>query len=258
MPNSEDNPLPLKNQPWWVWAVIAVMVGAYWLWGPRTAEPEGPAVVAEQPSDDAGQQVENAENSKDAEVGKTPSPSTKKPPAKKTGPPQTKKKRPLPKLGTPPKLVPRKTARPQPTTAPKTTATKQDLGVLKPVGRDVFETTAGLRYGPGSREGHRLKHIMKHAEDQPNRPGSHGVFDNGDDRVKVLAVIDEAYLLALQGGSNVKTEKQERRVVYTVNLKRRIGYVGGQTGKRRNKPAATHVRLVLEGKNVITAFPLKP
>jgi hypothetical protein len=40
-----------------------------------------------------------------------------------------------------------------------------------------------------------------------------------------------------------------------VDLGRRIGYIGGQTGKRKNYPAASHLRLVLEGQNVITAFP---
>ena len=51
-------------------------------------------------------------------------------------------------------------------------------------------------------------------------------------------------------------EREGRRTVFTVNLGRVVGFVGGQTGKRRNNPAVTHVRLVLEGVNVITAFPL--
>jgi len=36
-------------------------------------------------------------------------------------------------------------------------------GQLKLIGRNVFRSTAGLVYRPGSREGHRLKHILKHA-----------------------------------------------------------------------------------------------
>ena len=97
---------------------------------------------------------------------------------------------------------------------------------------------------------------MRHAKDQPDRRGSHGVFDGG--RETVFAVLDEAYMKIRSGGRGVRKSKQDNRMVYTVDLRRRIGYIGGQTGKRRNNPAVNHVRIVLEGKRVITAYPLKP
>lgn len=131
----------------------------------------------------------------------------------------------------------------------------RELGKLKTVEKNTYESTAGLRYGPGSREGHRLSHLFRHAEDDPDRPGSHGVFEGG--REKTLEVLDEAWLKAEKGGKDVQSKKEEGRVVYTINMQRRIGYVGGQSGKRSGKPAATHVRMVLEGKNVITAYPLR-
>lgn len=126
------------------------------------------------------------------------------------------------------------------------------LGVLKDVGRGSYESTAGLLYTRGSAEGHRLKHIERHLTDQPNRP-VHGVFDG--DRAAMLAIVDEAYLKAKSGGRGVKKETQDRRTVYTVDLGRKIGFVGGQVGSRKNKPKATKLKLILEGNKVITAYP---
>jgi hypothetical protein len=130
------------------------------------------------------------------------------------------------------------------------------LGELREVSPRVFESTAGLRYRPGSEEGHRVDHILTHAEDDPDRPGSHGVFDG--DRAVILAVIDEAYLKAQRGGRDVKTEREDGRTIHTVNMQKRVGYVGGESGRRRDHPETRHVRLVLEGVDVITAFPVRP
>lgn len=129
-------------------------------------------------------------------------------------------------------------------------------GFLQQAGRQVYETPAGLRYTRGSKHGHRLKHVLSHAEDEPNRPGQHGVFEPGDLET-VLRVIDEAYEQALSG-SNTKTEQEGNRTVYEVNLRRTIGYIGGQSGNRRGNPAAKHVRMIVQEKNLITAFPVRP
>lgn len=128
--------------------------------------------------------------------------------------------------------------------------------ILTPVGEDIWESAAGLRYVPGSREGHRLKHVLLHTKDQPNRPGSHGVFLGGRDGT--LQAIDEAYKIALQRDGRTRRRQEGRRTVYTVDLGREIGFVGGQTGQAQGHPKTHHVRLVLEGVNVITAFPLIP
>jgi hypothetical protein len=127
---------------------------------------------------------------------------------------------------------------------------------LRRAGDNVLVSNAGLRYGSGSREGHRLKHVLLHALDQPDRPGSHGVFDGGRDTA--LTVIDEAYRIARQRGPPTRVKKYGGRTVLTVDMGRRVGYVGGQAGKKQGYPPASHVRLVLEGVNVITAFPLIP
>jgi len=130
-----------------------------------------------------------------------------------------------------------------------------DLGKLKEVDDNVFESTAGLVYVPGGAEGHRLKHVMQHAKDNPSKP-VHGVFDG--DRDEILAVIDEAFMKAKKGGSDVRSEKQNGRRIFTVNLRRRIGQVGGSEGERQGHPDCRFVRIVLENENeVISAYPSK-
>ncbi len=142
---------------------------------------------------------------------------------------------------------------------PKTVANSSDpeLGKLKEVEDNVFESTAGLFYGPGGAEGHRLKHVMEHAKDNPQKE-IHGVFDGDGDRDIILAVIDEAFAKAKKGGSDVRSEKQNGNRVYTVNLRRRIGQMGGAQGERQGNPDCRYLRLVLRNENeVITAYPTK-
>lgn len=108
-------------------------------------------------------------------------------------------------------------------------------------------------YGPGSAEGHRLEHLKRHTKDDPRRRGSHGVFEGGMEGA--LKTIDAAYSRAKNNQRTTK-EVDGDRTIYTVDLGKRIGYVGGSTGQRRGKPMARRVRLVLEGNYVVTAFPL--
>lgn len=165
--------------------------------------------------------------------------------------------RPITKSPTKKIQTPANSNRPPPVGSSKRTAESQpEIGQLRDLGGKVWESAAGLKYGPGSQEKHRLLHVMRHAEDQPRRSGKHGVFLGEGDRKTVLALIDEAYLKALKGGRKVEKKKEGTRVVYTVNMGRRIGFVGGSVGNKQGKPAASKIRLVLEGTNVITAFPL--
>lgn len=70
-----------------------------------------------------------------------------------------------------------------------------------------------------------------------------------------LATIDRAYERAKK---NQRTTKKvdDGRTIYTVDMGKRVGYVGGRDGNRKRKPMARRVRLVLEGTRVITAYPL--
>ncbi|MBL8815642.1 MAG: hypothetical protein JNL58_06405 [Planctomyces sp.] len=132
---------------------------------------------------------------------------------------------------------------------------ERKLGELRDVGNNVLESTAGLRYKPGSADGHRSDHVMEHAEDQPDKR-VHGVFDGG--RSKVFAIIDEAWVKAKKGGQDVRTEKQNNRTVFTVRMNRRIGYVGGQDGESQDHPECRSIRIVIEGtSDIITAYPTR-
>ncbi|TWT95967.1 hypothetical protein Pla108_30450 [Botrimarina colliarenosi] len=132
----------------------------------------------------------------------------------------------------------------------------QGSPALTEIGRDTYRSAAGLRYTRGSRHGTRLEHLMSHAHDDPDRVGQHGVFDS-DDQATVVRLVDEAYQQAL-AGVNTHTEREGEQTVYDINMGRRIGYVGGQSGNRRGKPAAMHLRLVVQGDRLITAFPFRP
>ena len=126
-------------------------------------------------------------------------------------------------------------------------------GLLHEISNDQYLSPAGLIYGPGSAEGHRLDHLQRHVKDQPKRPGKHGVFDGG--MQGALKTIDDAYQRAQKQQRTTKTVDRNR-TIYTVDLGKRIGFVGGQDGGRRRNPMARRVRLVLEGKRVITAYPM--
>ncbi len=131
----------------------------------------------------------------------------------------------------------------------------QSRDFLVETSKDVFESPAGLIYRSGSADGHRLAHLMKHAQDNPGKP-VHGVFVGKQN--EILALLDEVWTLSQERGPpTVKTENQRGRTVITADLKRKVGYVGGQSGKRKGHPACKKVRLVLENKNVITAYPVE-
>lgn len=133
----------------------------------------------------------------------------------------------------------------------------ESLGsILEKVGRETYRSEAGLIYTRGSFHGHRLKHLMSHAKDDPSRPGSHGVFD-ATDPSELLELVDEVYLRAIRGDYDEK-ESESGREVFTVDAGRRVGYIGGQSGGRRNHPPARHIRLVVDGGKLITAYPVRP
>lgn len=126
-------------------------------------------------------------------------------------------------------------------------------GILKETSRDRYVSVEGLQYNPGSSEGHRLKHLERHLNDIPDRPGKHGVFDG--EMKDVLKIIDDAYARGKRGAKGVRKTEEENRTVYEVPFSQPIGYVGGRDGQRMGHPPAKRLRLVVEGTKFITAFP---
>lgn len=127
--------------------------------------------------------------------------------------------------------------------------------ILKPVGRDRYESPAGLIYAPGSEEGHRLDHIAKHLQDQPDRPGSHGVFDGG--MAEFLVAIDDAYKRAKGHAKGTKSRVEDGATILEAPFDKPIGYLGGTEGARRKNPKLKRMRIVLRDRNLITAFPIQ-
>ncbi len=127
--------------------------------------------------------------------------------------------------------------------------------ILKSIGRDRYESPAGLIYAPGSEEGHRLAHIARHLEDQPSRPGSHGVFDG--DMASFLIAIDDAYKRARGHAKGTKSRVEDGMTVIEAPFDQAIGYLGGSEGARKKNPKLKKMRLVVRDRNLITAFPIQ-
>jgi hypothetical protein len=124
---------------------------------------------------------------------------------------------------------------------------------LQAIGGGRYRSPAGLVYAPGSEHGHRLLHIQRHLVDEPSRPGPHGVFNGSME--DVVQLIDRTYEAAQRGDTQVKVTSQGRRDTYEADVGEVIGFVGGQRGEQRGHPKTRRVRVVLDGRNVITAFP---
>ena len=132
---------------------------------------------------------------------------------------------------------------------------QEPLGKLTLVEGKTYRSTAGLVYTPGSVDGHRLKHVAAHFQDNRSKP-VHGVF-SGSEREN-FAAIDEAYLIALTEPKRARTRRERDRTTHEVDLRRKVGYVGGQKGARSSRPlTCTGIKLVLEDDRVITAFPIQ-
>jgi hypothetical protein len=125
---------------------------------------------------------------------------------------------------------------------------------LVSVGGDRLQSPAGLIYGMGGGGEHRVDHVLNHAVDDPRRP-VHGVFDG--DRDSILKLIDEAYEMIKSKSKNVESDNSRGNTAYTVSMGRKIGYEGGQKGKRDNRKSLDRIKLILDGNRVITAYPFR-
>lgn len=126
-------------------------------------------------------------------------------------------------------------------------------GLLRSVGQEEYLSPAGLRYTRGSADGHRLKHLARHLEDQPDRSGRHGVFYG--DMEQVLKQIDLGYTRATQRSPKTSIREEDGRTVYEATFDEPIGFIGGREGARLRRPPANRLRLVTDQDRVITAFP---
>lgn len=154
-----------------------------------------------------------------------------------------------------PSSPPRSGTNPRTSSGSKPADDETKYRILKPVGKDRYESPAGLIYAPGSEEGHRLAHIARHLEDQPDRPGSHGVFDG--DMASFLVAIDDAYKRARGHNKGTKSRVEDGMTIYEAPFDQAIGYLGGTEGARKKNPKLKKMRLVVRDRNLITAFPIQ-
>ena len=128
---------------------------------------------------------------------------------------------------------------------------------LKEVGRDRYQSPAGLLYTMGGRGEHRIEHVMRHSRDMANRP-AHGVFIGNGDRDTVLKLIDDAWELAEAKSPKAEYEKSRGNDAWTVNMGRKVGFDGGQKGKKNGGKSLNSIKLILaNGNQVITAYPVR-
>ena len=197
------------------------------------------------PANTAGQQqTENKNKHSSSESSKQSATSNKKLDDLKT----TRKQKLNTQNRTPQKTV----TKSQSPRGPPQSKTQKFSGKLAKVSKDILRSETGLIYGPGSREGHRLAHVMEHAKDNPSKP-IHGVFDGSQN--EIISLVDQAYDRVKKNHRSVSSSKAGKRTSYSVYFGKRIGYVGGRSGKQKNNPIAKTLVLVLEDERVITAYP---
>ncbi len=123
------------------------------------------------------------------------------------------------------------------------------------IGRQSLTSPGGLRYTMGPGGEHRIDHVLNHAVDDPSRQ-VHSVFTG--DRFQIFAAIDEAFAITQQDNTKARKLTEDGRDVWTVDMRREIGYEGGIRGKRDDYPALRKIRLVLQDNNhVISAYPCR-
>ncbi|MGC0208408.1 polymorphic toxin-type HINT domain-containing protein [Streptomyces levis] len=108
---------------------------------------------------------------------------------------------------------------------------------FKNLGSDRFESPGGLIYGPGSKHGHRLDHVMAHATPDPSKR-KHSVFLNGN-QDDILNLVDEGWA---RRGAHVPNDP----AAFVVPMGRVVGTAG-----------ETNLRIVVSPgtNNVISAYP---
>lgn len=117
-----------------------------------------------------------------------------------------------------------------------------ELGKLKSIGNGVWQSTAGLIYDQGSKQGNRVLHVLEHAVPDPSKP-LHTVFNVGKD--KVLGLVDEAW--AMKGSVTPILQKNGNQV-FDIPMGKVIGTSGETT-----------IRIVVENgtSKIVTSFPVK-
>ncbi len=132
-----------------------------------------------------------------------------------------------------------------------------EVGQLTKISQDTWRSSQGLIYGP-SGNGNAIQHILQHTKDIPSK-AIQGVFTIP--RTQILPLLDQAWLEIQNMSSNVITYEafpKGSSVSFIVNMQQTIGYIAGQLGPTLGYQTTTYLKIVLDGTQVITAFPVLP
>jgi hypothetical protein len=92
--------------------------------------------------------------------------------------------------------------------------------LLIPMGAGWYKTPAGLEYGPGGPQGHRLFHVMTHGIPDPTKP-THSVFWLGPGD-SIFGLVDEAWL----SSRKVFVSSRNSNDVWVTDMQRSVGIQG--------------------------------
>ncbi len=130
-------------------------------------------------------------------------------------------------------------------------------------GRTNANVTASATEGEGGVHGdlditeRAMGGVMARTVDNPEADRFHTVFAGGRDGA--VATINEAWD-KVRSGSGEFEERPGREAgttVYRVDLGRDVGFVGGREGREQGNPTANGVDLVVRGRQLIAAYPIR-
>ena len=130
------------------------------------------------------------------------------------------------------------------------------LSKLRSIAPNSWESSGELMYVGLDHNGlNRVKHVLRHAKDIPNRQGLHGVFDV--DRREVITFLDKVW--ADINAQGITGDFSNGKRVYVIDMGERIGFEGGLGGAANGNVPLFKIKLiVVDGTTeVISAFPFR-
>jgi hypothetical protein len=118
-------------------------------------------------------------------------------------------------------------------------AAAQGLGKLTTIGKNTWQSSGGLVYGPDKVFGNRVHHVLAHAIPDPSKP-MHSVFNV--ERRKILALVDEAWGMR---GASISGDPG----AFVIRMGRTVGTAGESAVKIIVRPGTNQI---------ITAYPVIP
>jgi hypothetical protein len=96
-------------------------------------------------------------------------------------------------------------------------------------------------------------HIYEHTENDPKKI-IHGFFDiSNEDMDKLIEEITK--ILQEKNNKNLRSYFSGQQLIYDIDMGRKIGWIGGQRGEEMGFPTTTFIRVIMDGRMVISCYP---